>query len=162
MRGKNVWAGLALLMFAGSAAATSVEDGNDPLVERGRYLVKIAGCNDCHTPDYMALVGNVPEHQWLTGEALGWRGPWGTTYGSNLRLFFQQIDEEQWLTLARTVEYRPPMPWFALRAMTEEDLRAIYRYIDQAGPAGDPAPAYLPPGVEPEGPYAQFPSPPKD
>jgi uncharacterized membrane protein len=24
----------------------------DPQVERGRYLVKITGCNDCHTAGY--------------------------------------------------------------------------------------------------------------
>ena len=59
-------------------------------------------------------------------DALGWRGPWGTTYASNLRLFMQGIDEQQWLRLARTLETRPPMPWFNLRRMSEADLRAIY------------------------------------
>jgi hypothetical protein len=23
--------------------------------------------------------GNIPESQWLMGDKLGWRGPWGTT-----------------------------------------------------------------------------------
>lgn len=45
-------------------------------VERGRYLVKIAGCNDCHTAGYAISAGKVDEKQWLTGDALGWRGPW--------------------------------------------------------------------------------------
>jgi hypothetical protein len=31
--------------------------------------------------------GNVPEKEWLMGSgAQGWRGPWGTTYASNLRI----------------------------------------------------------------------------
>lgn len=31
-------------------------------VERGRYLLKIAGCNDCHTPGYLMAEGKVPEN----------------------------------------------------------------------------------------------------
>ena len=45
--------------------------------------------------------------------------------------------------------------------MTVQDLRAIYRYIRHLGPAGQPAPAYLPPDQTPKGPYVQFPAPPK-
>lgn len=129
-------------------------------IERGRYLMRITGCNDCHTPGYAASGGKVPEQQWLTGDALGWRGPWGTTYASNLRLFMQNLNEQQWVNLARTVEYRPPMPWFSLRAMSNQDLRALYRYVRHLGPAGQPAPAYVPPGEVPKGPHVTFPQPP--
>jgi mono/diheme cytochrome c family protein len=125
--------------------------------DRGRYLVKIAGCNDCHTPGYAETAGKVPEKDWLVGDKTGWRGPWGTTYSSNLRLYFQHLSEDQWVTIAHTVELRPPMPWFALRDMTEQDLRAIYRFIRSLGPAGEPAPDYLPPEKEPVGPYILFP-----
>ena len=128
-------------------------------IERGRYLARIAGCNDCHTPGYAQTGGNVPEASWLTGDALGWRGEWGTTYAPNLRLYMQHISEEQWVNIARHLETRPPMPWFALRDMAEEDLRALYRYVRHLGPAGKAAPAYLPPGETPRGPYVQFPSP---
>lgn len=51
--------------------------------------MKIAGCNDCHRPGYIQTGSKVPEKQWLTGDQLGWRGPWGTTYPGNLRLFMQ-------------------------------------------------------------------------
>ena len=129
-------------------------------IERGRYLMRITGCNDCHTPGYAASGGKVPEQQWLTGDGLGWRGPWGTTYASNLRLFMQNLNEQQWVNLARTVEYRPPMPWFSLRAMSNQDLRALYRYVRHLGPAGQPAPAYVPPGEVPKGPHVTFPQPP--
>jgi len=130
-------------------------------VERGRYLTKITGCNDCHTPGYLLAEGKVPENLWLTGETLGWRGPWGTTYGSNLRLFFSARTEDQWVKTARTLKARPPMPWFTLNIMHEEDLRAIYQFIRYLGPGGEPAPAYVPPGQEPKTPYALFPPPPK-
>lgn len=134
----------------------------DPqLVERGRYLVKTAGCNDCHTPGYAMTGGKVPEAQWLTGDRLGWRGPWGTTYPTNLRLYMRDMTEAQWLKRAKTMETRPPMPWFALRDMTDRDVRAIYHYVKAQGPAGEPAPLYVPPEKEPQTPYVQFPAAPK-
>ena len=48
-----------------------------------------SGCNDCHTAGYMQKDGQVPETEWLTGDSMGWQGPWGTTYAANLRLLFQ-------------------------------------------------------------------------
>ena len=129
-------------------------------VERGRYLAKIAGCNDCHTPGYLLSAGKVPENLWLTGDTLGWRGHWGTTYAANLRQTVGRMSEAQWLQFARTAELRPPMPWFTLREMTEADLRALYRFIVYLGPGGQPAPAYVPPDKEPPQPYVTFPAPP--
>ena len=130
-------------------------------VERGRYLTKIAGCNDCHTPGYLLSEGKVPEKLWLTGDKFGWRGPWGTTYGSNLRLFVSGMTEEEWVEIARTLIRRPTMPWFNLNAMHEEDLKDIYQFIRYLVPSGEPAPAYVPPDQEPKTPYALFPTPPK-
>ena len=49
------------------------------------------------------------------------------------------------------------MPWFNLRTMSDKDLRAIYRYVRAAGAAGQPAPAYVPPGTLPAGPVVRFP-----
>lgn len=115
------------------------------LIERGRYITKTAGCNDCHTPGYAQTGGEVDESQWLIGDSLGWEGPWGVTYPINLRLFMNDLTEEQWLAVARSPA-RPPMPWFGLRDMTDEDLRAIYHYVRSLGPAGKPAPDYAPPG----------------
>lgn len=136
----------------------ATQDGKQ--VDRGRYLSRIAGCNDCHTPGYLLSEGNVPENVWLTGDRLGWRGPWGTTYASNLRLFVNALTEDQWVATARILKTRPPMPWFNLNIMHEEDLKAIYQFIRYLGPGGEPAPAYVPPDREPETPYATFPSPP--
>ena len=90
----------------------------------------------------------MPEAQWLTGDALGWNGPWGTTYATNLRLYMQDLTEEQWVKKAKTLSARPPMPWFNVQAMSTSDLRAMYRYVRHLGPAGKPAPAYLPPGQD--------------
>ena len=130
----------------------------DPQVERGRYLVRIGGCNDCHTPGYAPAGGKIPESQWLVGDPLGWRGPWGTTYATNLRLSMQDLTEEQWVQKGKALSTRPPMPWFDIQAMSDDDLRAIYRYVRSLGPAGKPAPAYVPPLITPRGPYVQFPT----
>nr|WP_068834079.1 c-type cytochrome [Polaromonas jejuensis] len=127
------------------------------LLEHGRYLVKTAGCNDCHTPGYAAAGGKVAEKLWLTGDTLGWSGPWGTTYPTNLRLFMHSHTEASWLKTARTFQPRPPMPWFNVHAMTDRDLRAIYHYTRSLGPAGKAAPDYLPPGQKPAGPVVTFP-----
>ncbi len=140
------------------APGTSAADSKSDMIERGRYLVKIAGCNDCHTPDYPQKGGRVPEEQWLTGDSLGWRGPWGTTYATNLRLHLAKMSEEDWVSQARKLTARPPMPWFNVRDMAEQDLRAIYRYVRSLGPAGKPAPAFVPPNREPKGPVVSFPA----
>lgn len=124
-------------------------------VERGRYLIKIAACNDCHTPHYMENDGTTDSSLWLTGTKVGFQGPWGTTYPVNLRLYFQTITEEQWIKRARTA-MRPPMPWFNLRDMAEEDLSALYHYVRYMGPAGEPAPAFVPPGKAARYPYFDF------
>ena len=52
---------------------------------------------------------------------------------------------------------RPPMPWFVFRDMNDAELRAIYAYIRNAGPAGQPAPTYVPPGQPVLGPVVRFP-----
>jgi mono/diheme cytochrome c family protein len=157
---KTVAALCCCMLIALPAIAQDKKKG-DPQVERGRYLVKITGCNDCHTAGYAPTGGKIPESEWLTGDALGWRGPWGTTYPTNLRLYMQELTEEQWVKKGKTLNARPPMPWFNVRDMSRSDLRALYRYIRHLGPAGKPAPAYVPPGETPAGPYVQFPAPPK-
>jgi len=150
---------VASTIIAGGGQSASAESNTSAKKQddRGRYLVIIAGCNDCHTAGYADAAGKIPEKDWLTGDRIGWRGPWGTTYSANLRLHMQQISEEQWLTIARAAEFRPPMPWYILREMTDQDLRAIYRFIRNLGPAGEPAPAFLPPTQEPPQPYILFP-----
>jgi hypothetical protein len=80
-----------------------------PTVERGKYLVAITACNDCHTPFKLGEHGPEPdmsrmlsghpelmtmppaptlvEGPWLmTGGATNtaWAGPWGVSYTANL------------------------------------------------------------------------------
>lgn len=100
-----------LLMAAQTARseAAGPDEEPDALLERGRYLVTISGCNDCHTPLHMGPNG--PEPDWsrmLSGHpeslvmpprpalpsgpwqiiaaetSTAWSGPWGVSFTANL------------------------------------------------------------------------------
>jgi len=78
-------------------------------VERGRYLVTVGGCNDCHTPKVLSERGprldtanllsghpqgmnlpappQLPPGPWLASTdwtMTAWAGPWGISYAANL------------------------------------------------------------------------------
>ena len=144
---------------ASSAPATSAQTDAD-LLAQGEYMVRMGGCNDCHTPGYDQAAGDIPKEQWLLGSPLGWHGPWGTTYPANLRLKVAEMDEAGWLKYTSELHTRPPMPDFNLRVMKENDRRAIYRFIRSLGSGGLPAPDYMPPGSIPQPPYVDFVMPP--
>ncbi|MBR0564632.1 cytochrome C [Azoarcus sp. L1K30] len=148
---------LATPLFAHAGDAATKEGAS---AARGRYLVQISGCNDCHTPGYASGGGMVAQEQWLTGDRLGWHGPWGTTYPTNLRRYFARVSETDWLKAARAGKYRPPMPAPSLRDMSDNDLRSIYRFVHSLGAAGEEAPSYVAPGQAPAGPVVLFPMPP--
>lgn len=152
--------GVAAALPLATHAAARADTADAKAIARGKYLVVITGCNDCHTAGYLLANGNLPEKEWLTGNALGWRGPWGTTYPINVRQYMQALTEAQWVAKAKTLQVRPPMPWWNVRAMSIADLRALYRYIRHLGPGGEAAPAYLPPDKEPPPPYITVPAPP--
>ena len=59
---------LAAFWLLGGAAAALAKPPMTPL-QRGRYLIQTAGCNDCHTPGYGPNNGQVSEKLWLTGWA---------------------------------------------------------------------------------------------
>lgn len=154
-------AGLCALAFIlVLPAARSDDSPADEGLERGRYLVLIGGCNDCHTAGFAPSGGVVPQAEWLRGDAVGYQGEWGTTYPPNLRSYFGALSEDQWVALAPDFRARPPMPFWVINAMSEEDLRAVYRFVRSLGPAGDPAPAYAAPGEAVATPVVVFPGPP--
>ena len=122
-------------------------------IEAGRYIAIIGGCNDCHTEGYLQTEGDVPEKDWLAGSKLGWQGPWGTTYPSNLRLIVQELTEEEFVMVIHERTDLPPMPWMNVNQMSEKDAKALYHYLRSLGLKGEHSPDALDPGVEPETPY---------
>jgi mono/diheme cytochrome c family protein len=144
-----VVAGLVAVASMGISTASA---GDSASLERGRYLVTIAGCNECHTAGFMEKNLGVPEKDWLKGSPVGFQGPWGTTYASNLRLVLAGLTEAQWLEYAK-LQRRPPMPSYALQLMGADDLKAIYAFVRSLGEPGQPAPAYVEPGGKVTTPY---------
>lgn len=128
------------------------------VLARGRYMLVTGHCNNCHTANYGAVEGNVPDSDWLKGSRAGHRGNWGTTYPTNLRTNVALMTESHWVAYARSVKSRPPMPWWALHETTTEDLSAMYQFIKNLGPVGEPAPTFLPPDREPTPPYSHWPA----
>jgi mono/diheme cytochrome c family protein len=151
----SVAACTAFTMIAGASLAIAAAPPDSEEIARGKYLVTISGCNDCHTPGYMQKGPTVPESEWLTGLPVGFQGPWGTTYPANLRLTMQRLDEPQWLKFARQ-ERLPPMPWFNLAKMTDDDLKAVYAYVRSLGAPGAAVPAYVAPGGKVTTPFFVF------
>ena len=152
---RNLILGTLVLTAAIGSGSALAGQANKAALERGRYLVTVSGCNDCHTAGYGQTAGNIPESEWLTGSPVGFSGPWGTTYPANLRLPVQTMSESQWLEYARA-ERRPPMPWFNLAKMSDKDLKSMYQYIRSLGAKGEAAPQYAPPGQAVNTPYIDF------
>lgn len=149
---------LAMLVAATAALSALPALAGDPApsVERGRVVATVSGCHDCHTAGYMESGGKLDPAAALAGASLGFRGPWGTTYASNLRLVAAERDEAGFAQHLSTLKARPPMPYFNLHAMPETDLRSLYLYIRSLGEPGEPAPAAVPPDEEPTTPYIVF------
>jgi hypothetical protein len=166
MRIKWVRAAIVAAAVLGAAAIAST-CGAKPaakaaaVLARGRYLAVIGGCNDCHTAGWPESGGKIPLKDWLEGSPVGWHGPWGTSYSVNLRLLVSRLTLKEWLGLAEKGRPKPPMPWWALRAMTRADQRALFQFIRSLGPGGKEAPKDLPAGVAPPPPAVLFPMPPK-
>lgn len=138
------------------AGGKTTKQASDKQVARGKYLVSIAGCNDCHTPAFMQGNVSVPEQEWLTGSGVGFMGPWGTSYPWNLRTMVQRMGEKDWLEFVRSYKALPPMPSESLVKMSDSDLSAIYAFIKSLGPKGQEAPAGLAPGTKPTSPFIDF------
>jgi mono/diheme cytochrome c family protein len=137
-----------------TASAGSAAPSAEVSAARGRHLIQVSGCNDCHTPRFMELGEKVPESDWLTGVALGWRGPWGTSYPANLRRQLAAwTNADEWIKMVRSRNGLPPMPWPSLHAMTDDELRSLHAYIRSLPVTGETMPAPVTPDKEPLTPY---------
>jgi mono/diheme cytochrome c family protein len=112
-------------------------DISDP-VKRGKFLVTIAGCGDCHTP--VERGEPLPGLDMSGGQVF--EGPWGRVASANLTPDPSGIpyyDENLFLQAMRTgyVKARPInqiMPWAYYKGLTDEDLKAIFAYLKTLKP----------------------------
>ena len=63
------------------------------------------------------------------------------------------LSEEDFVGHMKKLQTLPPMPWYNVREMEENDLRSLFQYIKSLGEPGEAMPAALPPDVEPTTPY---------
>jgi len=158
----GVAAGVVALLFAsvtgqaqqraGGAAASGVS------VDRGKYLVNITGCHDCHspksqgmTPDPARLLSGRPSTTPIPSKADGevhasldltaWWGPWGQTVASNLTpdtatgMPAKGYNEKTFVATMRSGKkpngtmVMPPMPLDVYQNLTDDDLRSIWAYL---------------------------------
>lgn len=124
-------------------------------IERGRYLVQIAGCGDCHTPGH--LLGKPDMARFLGGSEVGFEVPGvGIVYGPNLTpdkaTGLGGWSAEQIVAAIRTGATPdgrglvPVMPWPNLATLTDEDAYAIAAYLQSLEPVSNAVPEFTPPG----------------
>ena len=136
-------------------------------LQRGEYLAMVGGCNDCHTPG--TLYGSPDFKRQLSGSELGWRGPWGVSYPSNLT-----PDLETGLGTWTNVEIEralrsgvkkdgtpilPPMPWPNTARLTPDDMSSLIAYLKSLPPVAHKVPANLPPNGMAHGSVIELPAP---
>jgi len=107
--------------------------------KRGKYLVTIAGCTDCHTPQD---AHGQPLPALAFGGGLILDGPWGRVASTNITPDSSGIpyyDQAMFTEAIRTgyVKARKLsqiMPWHTYRGMTDEDIAAVFAYIKTLKP----------------------------
>ncbi len=121
----------------------------DTRIARGKYLVGIAGCNDCHTPGY--FFGKPDMARFLSGSEVGFEMPGlGVFYGPNLTPD-RETGLGTWspaqMATAITKGIRPDgrilapiMPWHAFASLTPGDVRAIVAYLQSLPPVKSKVP----------------------
>lgn len=128
--------------------ATVMAPARNDSVAYGKYLAKVGGCHECHTP-------HDEKGQLIAGMdfAGGWemKGPWGRNFTANLtphaETFVGRATREEFIGRFKSFANMnasnapvPPkgrntiMPWLAYSGMTEQDLGAIYDYLKTVKP----------------------------
>ena len=70
----------------------------------GKYLLIVGSCHDCHTPGWTESKGKVAEDDYMIGNPVGYKGPWGTSYGKNLRTIAARQSEDHWVDVLKTAD----------------------------------------------------------
>ena len=159
-------------------------------VERGKYLVTVGGCHDCHTPKTFSpngppefdmtrqLSGNpagskvakvpatfIGPEGWGTAASnhlTAWVGPWGVSFAMNLTpdkdTGLGSWTEDMFVKAIRTGKHQgapsgrdilPPMPWNWYRNWTDDDIKAVFAFLQSLPPIKNAIPDPLPPNKIP-------------
>lgn len=110
-------------------------------VKHGWYLVRIAQCNDCHTPNNEQ---GKPRTDMMFGGGARMKGPWGDVVTPNITpdpSGISHYDEAMFIKTIRTGrasggvrQLNPLMPYSYFKNMTDDDLKAIFAYLRTVKP----------------------------
>jgi mono/diheme cytochrome c family protein len=145
----------ALLAASVVGLATVMADADEAQIARGKYLVTIGGCNDCHTPGY--FFGQPDMSRFLGGSDVGFEIPGqGVFVGPNItpdkESGIGSWTLEQIVTAIQTGErpdgrmLAPIMPWHAFAQLTKDDATAIAAYLQSLEPVSNRVPGPFKPG----------------
>jgi len=145
-------AGVLGMAFINAAGAQQAQ------AERGKYLVSIAGCNDCHTPGY--FFGKPDMNRYLGGSEVGFEIPGlGVFHGPNLtpdpETGLGNWSVGQIVTALQTGkrpdgrELAPIMPWRAFANLTKDDATAIAVFLKSLPPVKNKVPGPFGPNDKP-------------
>ena len=171
-----------ILQFNCSAPTDKKEMTKDDLIARGKFLVNIGGCNDCHTPKVMSNMGPVPDSTRMlsghpasepgpevdpkstapgkyiiaTQDFTSYSGPWGVSFAANITpdsatgigswtvdRFIQCMRDGKYMGNGRPL--LPPMPWQGIGQLSNEDLTAMFTYLQSLPPINNRVPDPIPP-----------------
>jgi mono/diheme cytochrome c family protein len=129
-------AACVVLALATTVACPARAD--DAAVQRGKYLITVAGCSDCHTPG--ALIGQPDMARYLAGSDTGFVIPGaGIYYGQNLtpdkETGLGGWSSEQIVAALRTGKtpdgrtLSPVMPYPAFANLADADAEAIAAFL---------------------------------
>ena len=131
------------------------EAKTDP-VRRGRYLVSVLGCTDCHTP--LNPTGNPLEGMQLAGGQRWEVYPFATFYTANLTSdpetgLGSRTDQQIKDALTKGIKSDGsrmlpfPMPWPSMAGLKEDDLNAIIAHLRSLPPVYNKGPELEKPNV---------------
>jgi mono/diheme cytochrome c family protein len=143
------------IVAIGAAALVLPKAHAETPVERGSYLVVVAGCNDCHTPGF--FFGKPDKDKFLGGSDVGFEIPGlGVFNGRNItpdkETGIGAWTDEQ-IGAAITTGKRPDgrqlapiMNYAAFTHMTKEDVAAVVAYLRSIPPVHNAVPGPFKPG----------------
>lgn len=141
------------------AAVLSVSaQAADPQVERGKYLVQVGGCSDCHTPGN--FFGHPDLARYLGGSDVGFGLPGAGVFVAPNLTPDKETGLGNWsaqqIVTAITTGQRPDgrvlapaMPWRGLSVLTKTDALAIAAYLKSLPPIANKVPGPFGPDDKP-------------
>jgi mono/diheme cytochrome c family protein len=146
---------LKILLFIGGVTAFAVSASagtRESQAERGKYLVQISGCNDCHTPGY--FLGKADMSRYLAGSDVAFPLPGGGLVIARNLTPDRETGIGSWTIEQIATAIRsgvrpdgrvlaPIMPYAAYAHLTPSDAAAVAAFLKTLTPVRNKIPGPL-------------------